>query len=297
VNPADEARLRATIDKAIEVADAILKKNPKDTQALYAKGVANATLASFEGTVKRSYMAAGRRAKAARNLHKEVLAIDPSFHDAELSIGMYNYVVGIVPGIARYTILMVLGLSSEGKEVGIRQVETAAAKGKRASIDAKMMLIVVYNREQRYEESLKLLDELHRKYPRNFVFEVSKANVYTRMKMWDQAAEVYRRVTAKNQQRVDGYERIRIERIYSEMGNSQIHASKFGEAGATFTKLIGSANATPNEKANAHLWLGKMADTSNNRAEALKHYKAVLALDCEPHMKEEARKYERRPFK
>jgi hypothetical protein len=39
-----------------------------------------------------------------------------------------------------------------------------------------------------------------------------------------------------------------------------------------------------------------MSDTSNARAEAIKHYKAVQTLDCDPTMKEEARKYERKRF-
>ena len=296
VRPEDEVRLRSMIDQAIKVADARLKVNPKDKQALYAKGVANGTLASFEGTVKRSYMAAGRRAKAARNLHGEVLKLDPSFHDANLTVGLYNYVVGIVPGIARYTILLALGLNSDGKDVGIRQVETAAAKGTRASTDAKMMLVVVYNREQRFDDALKLIDELHAKYPRNFMFELSKAAVYSRMKKWDDAVAVYRKVAEKSVGHVDGYDRIRVERIYSELGNAQVHASKFGDAIQTLKLVTASPNSTPNEKANAHLWLGKMSDTSNARAEAIKHYKAVQALDCDPGMKEEARKYERKRF-
>src|SRR4051794_16021643 len=43
VNPADEKRLRETISTAIAKADVILKKNPRDVRALYAKGISNAT--------------------------------------------------------------------------------------------------------------------------------------------------------------------------------------------------------------------------------------------------------------
>ena len=53
VNPADEKRLRATLDTAVAKADAMLKKDPKDVRALYAKGIANATLASFEATASK----------------------------------------------------------------------------------------------------------------------------------------------------------------------------------------------------------------------------------------------------
>src|SRR5215813_12252837 len=44
VNLKEEKRLRHTIGTSIAKCDAMLKKNPKDIRALYAKGIANATL-------------------------------------------------------------------------------------------------------------------------------------------------------------------------------------------------------------------------------------------------------------
>src|SRR5499427_1974960 len=58
LDPADEKRLRDAISTAIAKADAILKKKPKDAQTLYETGLGYSTLASFEGTVKRSYICA-----------------------------------------------------------------------------------------------------------------------------------------------------------------------------------------------------------------------------------------------
>ncbi|HLH32409.1 MAG TPA: hypothetical protein VKY31_14485, partial [Terriglobia bacterium] len=101
LDPADESRLREMVAMAINKSDAILKKKPNDVHALYAKGVAEATLASFEGTVKRSYFSASSHAKAAKNLHLQVLKLDPGFDDARLSVGTYDYVVGSVPSLIR----------------------------------------------------------------------------------------------------------------------------------------------------------------------------------------------------
>src|SRR5215510_8953006 len=128
VGAADEKRLRETIAIAIEKSDAMLKKNPKDVRALYAKGISNATLASFEATAKRSYFSAASKAKTARDLHQQVLSFDPSFEDAKLAVGAYNYVVGVIPGFIRLP-LTVIGIRSAGKDVGIQQLETAAEKG------------------------------------------------------------------------------------------------------------------------------------------------------------------------
>src|ERR1700747_3537334 len=89
VDPQEEKRFRDTYAIAIQKADAILAKNPNDVYALYAKGIANGTLGSFEATIKRSYVAAYQKGRIARDLHEQVLKLDPMFDDAELSIGAY----------------------------------------------------------------------------------------------------------------------------------------------------------------------------------------------------------------
>src|SRR5688572_5613203 len=295
VTEAEEKQLRDTIDKALATAEAILKKDPKSTQALYAKGASYATLASFEATIRRSWLSAARKAKTARNLHKEVLKLDPNFHDARTSVGIYNYAVGSLSWGARF-LVGVVGLGGDGKEEGIRDLETAAVKGNRAAIDAKMLLVVVYGREQQFEKALKLLDELHARYPRNFMLEMSKAAVYVKMKRWDAAARTYRQITDKVAARRDGYERMRIEKVYYELANSEFQAQKFEDAAQTFTLVTNGATATASEKAHAHLWMGRMSDSRNDRPAALRHYNAVLSLEVDADTKSDAQRLIRKPF-
>src|SRR5439155_17086673 len=196
VNPADEKRLRETLATAMSKAEALLKENPNDVRALYALGVSNATLASFEGSAKRSYLAAHSKAKTARNLHQQVLKLDPTFDDARLAVGTYDYVIGVIPAFFRF-LLAPLGVRSAGKDEGIRELETAAAKGKMASTDARMVLTVVYAREKKYDQALNLINELHGKYPRNFLFELAKGSIYGKMMKGDDAVHVYEDVLAK----------------------------------------------------------------------------------------------------
>ncbi|HET9218852.1 MAG TPA: tetratricopeptide repeat protein, partial [Terriglobia bacterium] len=184
----------------------------------------------------------------------------------------------------------------DGKEAGIRDLEIAAAKGVRAVVDARMLLVVVYGREQKYDKALKLLDELHAKYPRNFMLEMSKASLYTKMKRWDLAAQSYRQITEKIATRKDGYERMRIEKVYYELANSDFQAQKFDEATRTFGLVASGSAATPSEKAHAHLWMGRMSDSRRNRADALKHYNAVLGLDVDSEIKSDAQRLIRKPF-
>jgi tetratricopeptide (TPR) repeat protein len=297
LNAADEKRLRDTIAIAIGKADVLLKTNPKDVRALYAKGIANATLASFEATAKRSYVSAGRKAKAARDLHQQVLELDPSYDDARMSIGTFNYVVGVVPGAIRYTVLLVLGLNGAGKDVGIQQLETAAAKGKTTSTDARMMLIVVYNREKRFEQALQTVTSLHQRYPRNFIFELAKASIYGKMKRWDEAVGTYRQILGKVEGKKDGYERLAPHKVYYLLATSNMERHEFNAAIDAFSHVAKSPLADPNQKANALLWMGKMYDTAGKRAEAIQQYDAILALNCDDDLKSQAQQFKRKPFK
>src|SRR5205823_7497479 len=111
----EEKKLRNTIDIAVQKANAILAKRPNDVRALYSLGVANATLAAFEGLAHHSYVSAHSKAKAARNLHQRVLTIDPTFTDARLSIGVYQYGVGVIPGRWRL-VLGLFGISGNKQE-------------------------------------------------------------------------------------------------------------------------------------------------------------------------------------
>jgi tetratricopeptide (TPR) repeat protein len=296
VNPEDEKRLRDTVATAVAKADIMLKKNPRDIRALYAKGISEGTLASFEATAKRSYFSAAEKAKSARDLHQQVLNLDPTFDDARMSVGAYNYVLGVIPAVLRVPLAFV-GYRGAGKDTGIEQLESAAARGKNASTDARMILVVIYNREKRYDQSLRLVTELHTKYPRNFLFELAEGSAYTKMRKFDEAARVYEQVLAKVQTKKDGYERLRQAKVYYALGGASLDGHNFEKAIDDFTQVVLAKDATPNEKGNAYLWLGKLYDSKNDRPRALQQYEAIQALDCDDELKDQAQRYKRTPYK
>src|SRR5215475_13391194 len=242
LDPADEKRLRDAISTAIAKAEAILKNKPKDAHALYEKGLGYSTLASFEGTVKRSYLSAASDAKTAKKIHLDVLKIDPNFDDARISIGTYDYVVGVIPGWIKL-VVGVFGISGAGKDAGIRNIETAAAKGKNASTDAKMVLSVIYSREKRYDDALRIMTELHSRYPRNFLFEMAEASTYGKMRRYDDATRTYHHVLTNIEVKKDGYERIRIERIYFLLGEDDVRTDPFNVAVEDFSRVTTGKNA------------------------------------------------------
>jgi tetratricopeptide (TPR) repeat protein len=295
VDAADETKLRNNVATAISKANAVLTRNPKDARALYALGVANATLASFEGLARRSYMPAHSKAKLARNFHQQVLRQDPNFVDAKLSVGVYDYGIGVLPWTMRL-LLGIVGISGDKVE-GIHNLELVASKGARASTDAKLLLIVIYERERRFDDALRLIDELLQKYPRNFQLEISKAAIYGKMKNWDEATSVYGQVLAKVQTGKNGYDRLREEFVYHELGKSDVNRLKLDEAIAAFSKVTTSDKSTADEKADSHVWLGMIFDSRNERSKAVEQYNAVLKLNCDEGYKDSAQAFLKRPYK
>ena len=194
-------------------------------------------------------------------------------------------------------LLLPLGIRSAGKEVGIEQLETAAAKGKNTSTDARMMLIVVYNREKRYDDALKIESELHARYPRNFVFELSKASTYGKMKRWDDAVGTYEQILAKVESKKDGYGRLAAHKVYYSLGTSNVERAQLASAVDAFAHVTKSKDAPVDDKASALLWIGKIYDSGGQRPQALQQYDAILALDCDSNIKAQAEQFKRKPFK
>ncbi len=296
-----EARLRRTLARAIETGEAILAEHPDDIEALYALGIAHGTLASFEATVRRAYLKANGEARKAREYHMRVLAIDPSYNDARLTIGTYDYALGVIPGFLRF-LLGFIGIRGGDREGGIEQLEYAAQLGRRASTNAKMVLVVIYNREKEYDKALEVLHDLHTSYPRNFLLELGKGAIYERKEEWGRASEVYRSVLAKVQTGQDDYDRLEIDSVLFKIGEINVHGFEteglsLDEAVVAFEKVAISDEAGDDLKGRSYLWMGKIFDSRNQRSEALERYNAVLALDCAEDIKREARDYRRRPFK
>ena len=293
VSPEREDRLREVLDRAIEISETTLEEDPDNIEALYNRGIAYGMLASFEAMVKRAYLAANSAAKKAREDHLHVLRMDPSYNDARLTIGTYDYTLSVLPGIVRF-ILGVFGIRGD-KEEGIRELEYAAELGDRGRTNAKMVLVGIYNREREYEKSLAVLEDLHSQYPRNFLLETAKASAYERLESWEDAIETYETVLAKVVTGENDYDRLDPEPLVFKIGEANVRRSQLDQALEAFTTLVDNENV--DVKGRAHLWIGKVYDAMQERDRAIGEYDTVLSLDCSENLRDEARDLKRRPYR
>ena len=156
---------RAAIDHAIALARARLVRNGRDADAHYELGAAVGLRASYAATVDGSVMGAFRAAREAYDEHEQVLSLDPRRKDAGLIVGTYRYVVSALALPVRL-MAYVIGFGG-GRERGLHLVEEAAAYGGDNQDDARFALVLMYNREKRWDDALNLLAGLRDRFPRN----------------------------------------------------------------------------------------------------------------------------------
>src|SRR5437870_7495925 len=151
-------QFRTLTRQARLLTEARLKKFPKDPEALYIMGAIVGLKASFEEAVERRHFAALKDGSDAVDKQREVIKLDPSWHDAELSIGLYDFTVGSLPLPVKIA-AGVFGFRGSKKR-GLATIECVSREGRWVRDDAKTLLILLYNREKRFAEAATLAREL-----------------------------------------------------------------------------------------------------------------------------------------
>jgi hypothetical protein len=174
VDPKQANQFRKWIRQAKLLSQARLRKNPRDVEALYFLGAAEGLEASFAAGVERKFMAAFRAGTDAVDHHREVLKLAPDFHDAELTIGLMNYIVGSLP-LPTKMLVATMGVRGSKKR-GLEALERVVAEGKWARDVARVLLVDLYKREKRFEDAKRTALQLAARYPRNYLFKLQAAD-------------------------------------------------------------------------------------------------------------------------
>ncbi len=164
--PADlDAEFTREVTKAIDLAEKKAAAAPNDPQAHFDLGAAVGLQATYMASVEGRLLAGFRAARRSYEEQERVLELDPKRKDAELIVGTYRYIVSTL-SLPMRVMAYVAGFSG-GRQRGLEMIEeTAAAPGENRT-DAEFALVLLYNREQRYADAMRVLTDLRRQYPRN----------------------------------------------------------------------------------------------------------------------------------
>src|SRR5689334_5379912 len=287
VDPKIVTEFRNLTREARRLAEAKLKQEPKNIEALDFLANTEGLKASFEEAVERRHFAALRDGNDAVDHHREVLKLDPSYVDAQITIGLYEYVVGSLP----LPVKILAGATGYrgSKKRGLKMLEEVAEKGRWSQDDAKSVLILLYTREKRFAEVVKLTRELSAKYPRNYLLRLETADGLVSLAAQKRKEkDVAGAAQAEKEAFATFDEVIRDRNVREAAGRAlDLVHFKYGEALLTaglneraakeFLSATKVAQAEPGLVTMANLYAARAYDVAGKRDEALVQYKEVLA--------------------
>jgi tetratricopeptide (TPR) repeat protein len=288
--PETAAAYRDAIDRAIGIARKRIEQNPQDTDGHYQLGAAVGLRASYVATVEGSAASAFRSAREAFDEHERVLSLDPRRKDAGLIVGTYRYLVSSLALPLRW-MAYVVGFGG-GRERGLHMIEEAAAYPGDNQEDARFALILLYNREKRFDDALAVLATLRERYPRNRLTWLETGATYLRAGRAADANRVLEdgltRFAGDTRQRMFGEEAL----WFNKRGTARAWLGRTADAEADLKRAL-SAEGRKWVYGRSHLELGRLALKAGNRAAARQELQNAVSLceaDNDPVAAEEARR-------
>ena len=289
--PADAVSgFKDAIDTATALARQRIANNPRDADAHYQLGAAVGLRASYTATVEGSVLGAFRAAREAYEEEEKALELQPQRKDAGLIVGTYRYIVAALAMPLR-VVAYVAGFGG-GKEKGMKQIEDAAGYGGENQTEARFALILLYNREKRYDAALKQLALLRERYPRNRLVWLESGSTSLRA---GRAGDAERFLS-------DGMARFSNDPRPRMFGEDALWNYKRGAALAALGRSpeaeadLRKALAVEGRKwvhARSRLELGKLALKAGDKAAAAAEFRAAISLadgDNDPLTADEARR-------
>jgi len=288
--PETVAGFREALDKAIALARTRIQRDPRDADAHYQLGAAVGLRASYTATVDGSFGGAFKSAREAFAEHERVLELDPKRKDAGLVVGTYRYLVSTLSLPMRWMAYMA-GFGGD-KERGLKLIQDAAAYNGDNQDDARFALLLLYNREKRYDDALKVLAYLRETFPRNRLVWLESGSTSIRAGRADDAerflSDGIARFADDKRRRMFGEDAL----WKYKRGLARVALGRRADAEADLRLAISEEGRSWGH-GRAHLELGKLALAAGNKARANEEFGAAVQLcesDNDPAYAEEARR-------
>ncbi len=164
------------LNQASNLADAALKRDPRDARALYVKTLVSGMRSDYALMIDKKDLAALNYSKEASAYSKQALAANPHMYDAYLASGVENYMLSLKFAPVRW--LLNLTGASTSREEGIRLLKLTASEGHYLAPFARMMLAVAALRESKPQEARSILIGLKKEFPLNSLYDRQLALIH-----------------------------------------------------------------------------------------------------------------------
>ena len=278
-DPEQIAKLKATLARVRALCEARLKENSRDTEALYALGISYAIEGSYKFTIEKSWLDALRTGSRANEFHEKLLRLDPTYHDAKLVPGVYQYVMGSIPGGVKWLAFLFGYRGSRTR--GLQLMQEAMTHGKHATSAAAFLLAVAYTRERYHQYSRQILSSLADYYPRNPLIRLEIARTYSREGNQEKALEAYVQVARDMERGRPGYNKLPRERLWYQIGVLYQKQNQWNEALDAYARVTEKPTADGLLKAYTGLRRGEIFLAQNHPDRARAEFERVAAMPYE----------------
>jgi hypothetical protein len=175
-DPAIRRKFEDDLAKGQRLSDAILRRAPQDKDAMFASVLRNGLRSDYLSLIEDRNFQALSELKSGRMLAEKLLALDPTYYDAYLAVGVENYMLSLKPMPARW-LLRLTGAQTD-KDRGIEKVKLAAQNGHYLQPFARLMLAVQNLRDKNRAAAKEILAGLAREFPGNKLYAAELAKLH-----------------------------------------------------------------------------------------------------------------------
>ena len=287
-DPKVRDRIRALGDQAVNQANAELKANPNDVNALFARGWVRSLEATYAAMVERAFVGGLKQALGARSDCDRVLQLDPNYVDAELVTGVYQYVVGAL-SMPFKVVVGVVGIHGS-KGAGLALLRDDGERGVITRVEAKTSMMLFLRREGKYEAAVEIAKGMAEEYPHDYLFRLEEANLEKDAGEGMVAADSYQQLI-EMAKRPGYFPNAHLELAYFGLGDTLRGQKQFSEAVAAYREGAVQATTSPELKRRCLLEAGKTYDLMRQHDKAVQQYEAVLNAGSDTVQGDQARRY------
>lgn len=292
-DPKVRDRVKSLANKAVGQADEELKGNPNDVNALFARGWARSLEAVYEAMVERAFGSALKLALGAKNDHEKVLRLSPNYVDANMVVGVYEYVIGALP----FAFKLLIGFAGihGSKPAGLAELRDSASRGVITSVESRTLLAFFLRREGKYQQAIAINKTQVVEYPRDFLFSLEQANLAKDAGQGMRAVALYRGLV-RDAQRPGYFASAHVELAFFGLGDSLRGQKLYPEAVEAYKEGAYQRTTSLELRRRCLLAAGEVYDLMNQYGNARQMYQEVLDAGANTTQGELARKYMDKPL-
>jgi tetratricopeptide (TPR) repeat protein len=293
VPQATRDRIEQLTSSSIGMCDQLIKADPNNKNAYFARGYARGMHAAFITLADHSYVSAAKQGYASRSDNEQALRIDPDYADAKMAIGIQQFAVASLPRILRIMI-GITGVTGN-KEKGLDLLRQSAAHGVVTNVESRTALSLFLRHDGRYSEALAVQHGLAEQYPRDYLFRLEEANLTKDKGDGPAAIAAYQRVL-DDSRKPNFFIDPRPQMAYFGLADTQRGQNQIAEAAQNYLEAASQPKCSDWLRRRAQLNAGEMFDLLHQRDKAIEQYRQASAGGGDQSQADAARRYLKTPY-